>query len=62
MEQVSFFKNNEIEEIERIYRTGTNKAWQGAIEYYIENQLGHIIGKWPSPQNCNKPASTALKL
>lgn len=62
MEQVSFFKNNEIEEIEQIYRTGTNKAWQGAIEYYIENQLEHIIGKWPSRQNCNKPASTALKL
>lgn len=62
MEQVSFFNNQQIEEAEKTYRTGTNKAWQDTIDYYIENQLRPILGKWPYRMGDNKPEPSAPKI
>lgn len=48
MEQVSFFSNDKMREIEEVYHCGSDDAWADVISAYIDNQLTPILKCWPN--------------
>lgn len=47
MDQVSFYKNDQIDEIKQIYSNGSLSDWQNVVESYITGQLSPILENWP---------------